>query len=140
MAQYVAVMGYSNVGLGLVHGMAHALGGFYSTPHGVANGVLLAAVMAFNAEASGENYRQIAATFGVEDALTMPLEDVRQAAVDSVAQFTRDLGNPLTITAVGAREEDIPALAEAAFADLCTGGNPRTPTAEEIEALYRSLV
>lgn len=140
LAQYVAGMGYSNVGLGLVHGMAHALGGFYSTPHGVANGVLLAPVMAFNADTTGEKYRDIAAAFGVADAATMPLEQARAAAVKAVADFTRELGNPTTITEVGGREQDLPALAEAAHVDVCTGGNPRTATAEEIEELYRSLV
>ena len=139
MAQYIAGMGYSNVGLGLVHGMAHPLGGFYSAPHGVANGILLAPVMAFNAASTGEKLRDIAAAFGVEGAATMPLEDARQAAIDAVATLTRDLGNPTTLREVGAKEEDLPALAEAAFADVCTGGNPRTATLAEIEDLYRSV-
>jgi lactaldehyde reductase len=139
MAQYIAGMGYSNVGLGLVHGMAHPLGGFYSAPHGVANGILLAPVMAFNAEYTGEKLRDIAAAFGVEGAYSMPLDDARKAAVDAVAKLTRDLGNPTTLREVGAAEADIPALAEAAFADVCTGGNPRPATLEDIEELYRSL-
>ena len=139
MAQYIAGMGYSNVGLGLVHGMAHPLGGFYSAPHGVANGILLAPVMAFNAASTGEKLRDIAAAFGVEGAASMPLEDARQAAIDAVATLTRDLGNPTTLREVGAKEEDLPALAEAAFADVCTGGNPRTATLAEIEELYRSV-
>ncbi|MFZ2749043.1 MAG: lactaldehyde reductase [Propioniciclava sp.] len=139
MAQYIAGMGYSNVGLGLVHGMAHPLGGFYSAPHGVANGILLAPVMAFNAASTGEKLRDIAAAFGVEGAASMPLEDARQAAIDAVATLTRDLGNPTTLREVGAKEEDLPALAEAAFADVCTGGNPRTATLAEIEDLYRSV-
>ncbi|MFV0634050.1 lactaldehyde reductase [Demequina sp.] len=140
LGQYVAGMGYSNVGLGLVHGMAHPLGAFYSAPHGVANGVLLAPLMAFNAQNSGEKYRDIAAAFGVADAHTMPLDEARTAAVEAVAQLTRDLGNPTTITAIGAKEEDLPALAQAAFDDVCSGGNPRSATVEEIEALYRSLL
>lgn len=139
MAQYIAGMGYSNVGLGLVHGMAHPLGGFYSAPHGVANGILLAPVMAYNAEYTGEKLRDIAAAFGIADAYTMPLEDARKAAVDAVAKLTRDLGNPTTLREVGATEEDLPALAEAAFADVCTGGNPRKATLPEIEELYRSI-
>ena len=140
LAQYVAGMGYSNVGLGLVHAMAHPLGAFYSAPHGVANGILLATVMAFNAEHTGEKLRDIAAAFGVDDAATAPLADARAAAVDAVAALTRDLGNPTTLDAIGAREEDLPALAQAAFDDVCAGGNPRPATVAEIEALYRSLL
>lgn len=139
MAQYIAGMGYSNVGLGLVHGMAHPLGGFYSAPHGVANGILLAPVMEYNAPFTGEKLRDIAAAFGVEGAHSMPLDDARKAAVDAVAKLTRDLGNPTTLREVGAKEEDLPALAEAAFADVCTGGNPRKATLAEIEELYRSV-
>jgi len=140
LAQYVAGMGYSNVGLGLVHAMAHPLGAFYSAPHGVANGILLAPVMAFNAPASGEKYRDIAAAFGVAGAHTMPLDEVRGAAVDAVAALTRNLGNPTSLGAVGATEADIPALAKAAFEDVCAGGNPREASVPEIEHLYRSLL
>jgi len=140
LGQYVAGMGYSNVGLGLVHAMAHPLGAFYSAPHGVANGVLLAPVMAFNAANSGEKYRDIAAAFGVDGAHTMPLEDARSAAVEAVASLTRDLGNPTTITEVGATDADVPALAQAAFDDVCAGGNPRGATVEQIDELYRSLL
>jgi lactaldehyde reductase len=140
LAQYVAGMGYSNVGLGLVHAMAHPLGAFYAAPHGVANGILLAPVMAFNAEATGEKLRDVAAAFGVEDAATMPLDEARTAAVEAVAALTRDLGNPTTLRAIGAREEDLPALAKAAFEDVCAGGNPREASIAEIEALYRSLL
>lgn len=139
MAQYIAGMGYSNVGLGLVHGMAHPLGGFYSAPHGVANGILLAPIMAYNAANTGEKLRDIAAAFGVTDAHTLPLEEARQAAIDAVAKLTRDLGNPTTLREVGATEADLPALAQAAFDDVCTGGNPRTATLAEIEELYRSI-
>ncbi|WP_143338245.1 lactaldehyde reductase [Demequina sp. NBRC 110054] len=140
LAQYIAGMGYSNVGLGLVHAMAHPLGAFFEAPHGVANGILLAPVMAFNAEASGEKYRDIAEAFGVEGAQTMPLEDARKAAVDAVATLTTDLGNPTTITAVGASPEDVQPLAEAAFADVCAGGNPRAASVEEIAELYGALL
>lgn len=137
LAQYVAGMGYSNVGLGLVHAMAHPLGAFYGAPHGVANGILLAAVMAYNAPSTGERFRDIAAAFGVEDAMTMPLEDGRAAAVEAVAALARDLGNPATLREVGASEADLPALAQAAFDDVCAGGNPRPATVAEIEELYR---
>ncbi|WP_448059514.1 lactaldehyde reductase [Cellulomonas hominis] len=140
LAQYVAGMGYSNVGLGLVHAMAHPLGAFYSAPHGVANGILLAPVMAFNAAATGEKYRDVAAAFGVADAAARPLADVRADAVAAVAALTRDLGNPTTLAAIGAREEDLPALAQAASDDVCAGGNPRPATVADIEELYRSLL
>lgn len=140
LAQYVAGMGYSNVGLGLVHAMAHPLGAFYAAPHGVANGILLAPVMAFNAAHTGERFRDIAAAFDVEGAATMPLDEARSAAVDAVATLTRDLGNPTTLREVGATEADLPALAKAAADDVCAGGNPRTATVAEIEELYRSLL
>lgn len=140
LAQYVAGMGYSNVGLGLVHAMSHPLGAFYSAPHGVANGILLAPVMAFNAESTGEKLRDIAAAFGVVDAATMPLADARAAAVEAVAALTRSLGNPTSIREVGATEADLPALAQAAFDDVCAGGNPRPATIAEIEELYRSVL
>ena len=140
LAQYVAGMGYSNVGLGLVHAMAHPLGAFYAAPHGVANGILLAPVMAFNAEATGERFRDIAAAFGVADAAVLPIEDARAAAVAAVAALTRDLGNPTTLREIGATEADLPALAQAAFDDVCAGGNPRAASVAEIEALYRSLL
>ena len=140
LAQYVAGMGYSNVGLGLVHAMAHPLGAFYSAPHGVANGILLAPVMAFNAPASGEKYRDIAAAFGVADAQTMPLDDARTAAVAAVAALTRQLGNPTALREVGATEADVAALAKAAFEDVCAGGNPREASVADIEDLYRSLL
>jgi lactaldehyde reductase len=140
LAQYVAGMGYSNVGLGLVHAMAHPLGAFYSAPHGVANGILLAPVMAFNAASTGEKLRDVAAAFGVEGAATMPIEEARTAAVEAVAALTRELGNPTSITAVGATEADVAALAKAAFEDVCAGGNPRSASIAEIEDLYRSLL
>ena len=133
-------MAYSNVGLGLVHGMAHPLGGRYNAPHGVANGILLAPVMAFNAEHTEEKYRDIAEAFGVEEARTMPLEEARSAAVEAVAQLTRDLGNPTRISEVGVEADGIEALTDDAFADVCTPGNPRPATREDIKALYTSLL
>ncbi|MDR1441698.1 MAG: lactaldehyde reductase [Bifidobacteriaceae bacterium] len=139
LAQYVAGMGYSNVGLGIVHGMAHPLGGFYGAPHGVANGILLAPVMAFNAEYTGEKYRDIAEAFGVEDARRGPLVDIRRAAVDAVARLTKDLGNPTTLREIGAKRQDLPALAGAAYADVCTPGNPRPVVVQDLEGIYQSV-
>lgn len=139
LAQYIAGMGYSNVGLGLVHGMAHPLGAFYNAPHGVANGILLAPVMAFNAEATGERFRDIAVAFQVPGAADLPLAAARTAAVDAVAAFTRELGNPTTLREIGAKAEDLPALAQAAFDDVCTGGNPRDVSVEQILTLYTSI-
>ncbi|MGJ9483796.1 lactaldehyde reductase [Actinotignum sp. GS-2025f] len=139
-ASYIAGMGYSNVGLGLVHGMAHPLGGRYDAPHGVANGILLPAVMKFNAEYTGEKYRDIAHAFGMKDSYDVALEEARTYAVDAVKQLVEDLGNPTTISAVGVDESGLDALAEDAFNDVCTPGNPRKATKEEIRALYASLL
>jgi lactaldehyde reductase len=139
LAQYIAGMGYSNVGLGLVHGMAHPLGAFYNAPHGVANGILLAPVMAFNADSTGERFRDIAVAFKVPGAAEMSVEGARKAAVDAVAALTRDLGNPTTLREIGAKEADLPALAQAAFDDVCTGGNPRDVTLAQIQDLYTSI-
>ena len=120
--------------------MAHPLGAFFSAPHGVANGILLGTVMEFNAAASGEKYRDIADAFGVEGAYTMPLDEARAAAVAAVKDLTVRLENPLTISAVGATEADLDELAQAAFDDVCAGGNPRGASVEEIKELYASLV
>ncbi len=139
-ASYIAGMGYSNVGLGLVHGMAHPLGGRYNAPHGVANGILLAPVMRYNAEYTGEKFRDIAEAFGVEGAQTMDLADARKAACDAVAQLTVDLGNPTKISEVGVTEAGLDDLADDAFADVCTPGNPRPATRDEIRELYASLM
>ncbi|MDP9800997.1 lactaldehyde reductase [Arcanobacterium wilhelmae] len=139
-ASYITGMAYSNVGLGLVHGMAHPLGGRLGVPHGVANGILLAPVMDYNKEFSGEKYRDIAAAFGVENAYTGDLEEVRDAAVQAVRDLTKDLGNPTTISEVGATEADIEALTADAIADVCTPGNPRKATEEEVRAIYTSLL
>ncbi|MGQ4506099.1 lactaldehyde reductase [Dermabacteraceae bacterium P13103] len=139
-ASYIAGMGYSNVGLGLVHGMAHPLGGRYDAPHGVANGILLAPVMRYNAEYTGEKYRDIAAAFGVEDAYTLPLAEARAAACDAVAKLAADLGNPVSISEVGVGQDGLDALADDAFADVCTPGNPRPATRDEIREIYASLL
>lgn len=123
LGQYVAGMGFSNVGLGLVHGMAHPLGAFYNTPHGVANAILLPHVMRYNAEFTGEKFRDIARVMGVKvEELT--LAEARKAAVDAVFALNRDVGIPLHLRDVGVRKEDIPALAQAAFDDVCTGEIP----------------
>lgn len=140
LAQYVAGMGYSNVGLGLVHGMAHPLGAQYQAPHGVANGLLLATVMEYNADYTGERFRDIADAFGVVGAYTRDLQDVRRAAVAAVRGLVEDLGNPTRLGEIGVASDGIDALAQAAFADVCTGGNPREATVSDIATLYRSLL
>ena len=139
LGQYVAGMGFSNVGLGLVHGMAHPLGAFYNTPHGVANAILLPHVMRYNAAYTGEKYRQIAQAMGVDVAHAM-LEQAREAAIQAVEALNRDVGIPASLKEVGVRETDIAELAQAAFDDVCTGGNPREAKIEEIEALYRAAM
>ena len=137
LGQYVAGMGFSNVGLGLVHGMAHPLGAFYNTPHGVANAILLPHVMRYNAEFTGEKFRDIARVMGVKvEELT--LAEARKAAVDAVFALNRDVGIPLHLRDVGVRKEDIPALAQAAFDDVCTGGNPREANLGDIVELYHT--
>lgn len=140
LGQYVAGMGFSNVGLGLVHGMAHPLGAFYNTPHGVANAVLLPTVMAYNADFTGEKYRAIAIAMGVPYVETMTIAEARKAAVDAVQKLSTDVGIPAKLSEVGVKAEDVSALAKAAFADVCTGGNPRDTNIAEIEALYRSIL
>jgi len=136
LGQYVAGMGFSNVGLGLVHGMAHPLGAFYNVPHGVANAILLPQVMAWNADYTGEKYRHIARAMGVPEVEKLSLAQAREAAVAAVRQLCRDVGIPASLRDVGLKPEDVPALAQAALEDVCTGGNPREATLEEIKALY----
>lgn len=135
LGQYIAGMGFSNVGLGLVHGMAHPLGAFYDTPHGVANAILLPHVMRYNADYTGEKYRDIARAMGV-DVQGMDIAQAREAAIGAVEALNRDVGIPASLRDVGAREEDVPDLAQAALADVCTGGNPREATLDDIVALY----
>ena len=139
LGQYIAGMGFSNVGLGLVHGMAHPLGAFYDTPHGVANAILLPTVMAYNADYTGEKYRDIAKAMGVPGTEAMSLQEARNAAVAAVRQLSLDVGIPAHLREVGVKEEDIPALAKSAFEDVCTGGNPRDTSIAEIEELYRTI-
>ncbi|UTJ48611.1 lactaldehyde reductase [Atlantibacter subterranea] len=135
LGQYIAGMGFSNVGLGLVHGMAHPLGAFYDTPHGVANAILLPHVMRYNADYTGEKYRAIAQAMGV-DVQGMSIAQAREAAIGAVEALNRDVGIPASLRDVGAREEDVPELAQAALADVCTGGNSREATLDDIVALY----
>ena len=135
LGQYVAGMGFSNVGLGLVHGMAHPLGAFYNTPHGVANAVLLPHIMRFNAAETGEKYREIARAMG-QTVEGLSIEDAREVAINAVIALNRDVGIPESLRMVGMKCEDIPALTQAAFEDVCTGGNPRTAHPDEIAALY----
>jgi lactaldehyde reductase len=139
LAQYIAGMGFSNVGLGLVHGMAHPLGAFYDTPHGVANALLLPTVMEFNAPASGEKYREIARAMGVAGTEGMSESEYRKAACAAVRQLALDVGIPQHLAEIGAKEADLPALAEAAFKDVCTPGNPREASESEILGIYRTL-
>ena len=139
LGQYIAGMGFSNVGLGLVHGMAHPLGAFYSTPHGVANAVLLPHIMAYNADFTADKFRDIAKAMGVIGTESMSIEQARQAAVDAVKQLNQDVGIPANLKAIGVKREDIPALAKAAFDDVCTGGNPRDTNISEIEQLYHAI-
>lgn len=139
IAQYVAGMAFSNVGLGIVHSMAHPLGAFYDTPHGVANAVLLPFVMEYNAPATGEKYRSIAQAMGV-DTTGMDEAAYRKAAVDAVRQLSKDVGIPQTLTEVGVKEQDLDFLSESAFADVCTGGNPRDTSVAEIKEIYKKAM
>lgn len=139
LGQYVAGMGFSNVGLGIVHSMAHALGAVYDTPHGVANAILLPTVMAYNAEATGEKYRDIAKAMGVANVDKMTLAEARKAACDAVAQLSKDVGIPQDLKGI-VKEEDIDFLAQSAMDDACRPGNPKDPTKEDIINLYKSLL
>ena len=139
LGQYVAGMGFSNVGLGIVHSMAHTLGALYDTPHGVANAILLPTVMEYNADATGEKYREIAKAMGVEGTENMTQEEYRRAAVDAVKKLSADVGIPADPKGI-AKEEDIAFLSESAYADACRPGNPKETSVEDIAALFRSLL
>ncbi len=139
LGQYIAGMGFSNVGLGIVHSMAHPLGAVYDTPHGVANAIILPTVMEYNAEATGDKYRYIAAAMGVQGTESMSVAEYRKAAVDAVKQLSLDVGIPADLKEI-VKEEDLRFLAESAYADACRPGNPRDTSVEEIEALYRALL
>ena len=139
LGQYIAGMGFSNVGLGIVHSMAHALGAVYDTPHGVGNAILLPTVMEYNAETTGEKYREIARAMGVKGVDEMSQEEYRKAAVDAVKQLSKDVGIPQDLKAI-VKDEDVDFLAQSAMDDACRPGNPKDPTKEDIIALYRSLM
>lgn len=139
LGQYVAGMGFSNVGLGIVHSMAHPLGAVYDTPHGIANAIILPTVMEYNAPATGEKYKHIAKAMGVEGTEEMSQEEYRKAAVDAVKQLSADVGIPADLKEI-VKEEDIQFLSESAYADACRPGNPRETSVEEIAELYRSLL
>lgn len=140
LGQYIAGMGFSNVGLGLVHGMAHPLSAWYDTPHGVACATLLPLIMDFNKDYTGEKYREIAVAMGVKDAAELPLSEVRDAAVQAVKQLGIDVGIPQSLTEIGMKEADVQKIAEDAFRDVCSPGNPRDATVEEISELYKSML
>ena len=139
LGQYIAGMGFSNVGLGIVHSMAHPLGALYDTPHGVANAIILPTVMEYNAPMTGEKYRDIAKAMGVEGTENMTQEEYRKAAIDAVKKLSADVGIPADLKEI-VKEEDIPFLAQSAYDDACRPGNPKDSTVEEIAALYRSLL
>ena len=139
LGQYVAGMGFSNVGLGIVHSMAHPLGALYDTPHGVANAIILPAVMEYNAPYTGEKYRDIAFVMGVKDAYEMSLDDARKACVDAVRQLSLDVGIPQDLKSI-VKAEDVDFLSESAYADACRPGNPRDTSVAEIKELYLSLM
>lgn len=139
LGQYIAGMGFSNVGLGIVHSMAHPLGAVYDTPHGVANAIILPTVMEYNAPATGEKYRNIAKAMGVTGVDDMSLEEARKAAVDAVKQLSQDVGIPENLKDI-VKPEDVDFLAQSAYDDACRPGNPRETSVEEIKELYLSLI
>ena len=139
LGQYIAGMGFSNVGLGIVHSMAHPLGALYDTPHGVANAIILPTVMEYNAPATGEKYREIARAMGVAGVDSMTQEEYRAAAIAAVKQLSLDVGIPADLKDI-VKPEDVPFLAQSAFDDACRPGNPRPTSVEDITALYMSLL
>ena len=139
LGQYIAGMGFSNVGLGIVHSMAHPLSAVYDIPHGKACAMLLTAVLKFNAPATGEKYREIARVMGVPDVDAMDQETYRQATIDVIQKLADDVGIPKSLSEAGVKREDIPFLAESAFNDACTPGNPRDASMEEIIGIYESI-
>ena len=139
LGQYVAGMGFSNVGLGIVHSMAHPLGALYDTPHGVANAIILPTVMEYNAPATGEKYRDIAKAMGVKGTDNMSQEEYRKAAIDAVKKLSSDVGIPADLKEI-VKPEDVNFLAQSAYDDACRPGNPRETSVEEIAELYRALM
>ena len=139
LGQYVAGMGFSNVGLGIVHSMAHPLGALYDTPHGVANAIILPTGMEYNAPVTGEKYREIARAMGVEGVDDMSQEEYRKAAIDAVKQLSKDVGIPADLKEI-VKPEDIDFLSQSAYDDACRPGNPRETSVDEIKKLYLSLM
>ncbi len=139
LGQYVAGMGFSNVGLGIVHSMAHPLGALYDTPHGIANAIILPTVMEYNAPASGDKYREIARAMGVKGVDDMTVEEARKAAVDAVKRLSKDVGIPDNLKDI-VKKEDLDFLSESAYADACRPGNPRDTSVAEIKELYLKLL
>ena len=139
LGQYVAGMGFSNVGLGIVHSMAHPLGALYDTPHGIANAIILPTVMEYNAEATGDKYKYIAQAMGVAGTDSMSVEEYRKAAIDAVKQLSKDVGIPADLKEI-VKREDIPFLAQSAYDDACRPGNPKETSVEDITKLYESLL
>ncbi len=139
LGQYVAGMGFSNVGLGIVHSMAHPLGALYDTPHGVANAIILPTVMEYNAPETGEKYREIARAMGVKGVDNMTQEEYRQAAINAVKQLSTDVGIPANLKDI-VKVEDLDFLSQSAYDDACRPGNPRETSVEEIKELYKSLL
>ena len=138
LGQYIAGMGFSNVGLGIAHSMAHTLGAVYDTPHGVACAMMLPIVMEYNQECTGEKYREIARVMGVKNVDSMSVEEYRKAAIEAVQQLSVDVGIPSKLEAL--KEEDLPFLAESAHADACAPGNPKEASIEDFKALFRKLM
>lgn len=139
LGQYIAGMGFSNVGLGIVHSMAHPLGALYDTPHGVANAIILPTVMEYNAPATGEKYRDIAKAMGIKGVDDMTVDEARKAAVDAVKKLSQDVGIPADLKEI-VKPEDVDFLAQSAYDDACRPGNPRETSVEEIKDLYLSLM
>ena len=139
LGQYIAGMGFSNVGLGIVHSMAHPLGALYDTPHGVANAIILPTVMEYNADSTGDKYKYIAAAMGVEGTENMTVSEYRKAAVDAVKKLAQDVGIPQDLKDI-VKEEDIQFLAQSAYDDACRPGNPKETSVEDIAKLYKSLI
>lgn len=139
LASYIAGMGFSNVGLGIVHSMAHPLGAFYNTPHGIANAIILPVVMEYNKDFTGEKFREIARALGVKNTDQMTEDEYRQAAIDAVKQLARDCNVPENLKEI-MKVEDLEFISNSALNDVCTGGNPRNPNLEDIKELYLKLL
>lgn len=140
LGQYIAGMGFSNVGLGIVHSMAHPLSAVYDIPHGKACAMMLTAVLQYNAPATGSKYREIARAMGVDGVDTMSEAEYREAAIEAIQKLADDVEIPKSLAEAGVKEEDIEFLAQSAFADVCTPGNPRDTSVEDIKTIYRSIL